>query len=293
MTNKPAPILFLPTNIKGRDFVVGDLRGGFDLLAQALDAVFFNPRVDRLFSVGNVIGKAPDLAQCLDFFNKPYFFPVLGYSEVDLINLYDLIGTKKPNYLIRGEHVHKKGLGWWLDIGADLKLAIINKLRALPMVIETITPSGLNVGVMHGEVPIGMNWNTCKAHVQVAVQEQRTLSWLLRGGERMKLDNGSPVSGVDRLFAGHSTVQPEEGGGLPIYGNIVMTDTGAALSSASQCAGLSITDMDLLDTLIIETRRSRQARQKNGSIKLNIPDVVKFFDTRDDVSFPKNPGYGI
>ncbi|MBP5140546.1 serine/threonine protein phosphatase, partial [Pseudomonas chlororaphis] len=41
-------------NTAGRDFAVGDIHGYFTKLQAALDAIGFNPAVDRLFSVGDL-----------------------------------------------------------------------------------------------------------------------------------------------------------------------------------------------------------------------------------------------
>ena len=46
-------------NKVGRDFVVGDVHGMFDRVAQALTKVQFNPSRDRLFSVGDLIDRGP------------------------------------------------------------------------------------------------------------------------------------------------------------------------------------------------------------------------------------------
>ena len=52
-------------NTHGRDFVVGDIHGCFDLLQQALDEAAFNPDRDRLFSVGDLIDRGPQSPQVL------------------------------------------------------------------------------------------------------------------------------------------------------------------------------------------------------------------------------------
>jgi len=282
MSTQLTATLSLPVNTKGRDFVVGDLRGAFDLLEHALAAVFFNPQTDRLFSVGNVVGKEPDSENCIDFFSRPYVHAVLGYNEANLINLYNLVGTDTPNYLIRGEHIYKKGLNWWLDISPELKLAIINTLKTLPIVIETETLSGLSIGVVHGEVPIGMDWSTFKT--QTSAQDHQTLIKAVEGDERIKSNDRTPVAGIDRIFAGHTIVQPEVDEGLPIYGNIIMTDTGAALNLKPQCGGLSIIDMDSLNSIMIETHKFSKERKAGDPAKLDIPDVLKILDEPDDYS---------
>lgn len=281
MNHQFTSILSLPANTKGRDFVVGDLRGAFYLLEQAMVSVFFNPDTDRLFSVGNALGKEPDSANCIDFFSKPYVHAVLGQNEANIINLYNLIGTDTPNYLIRGEHLYKKGLNWWIDISAELKLAIISTLKKLPLVIETKTLSGLNVGIIHGEVPMGMDWDTFKT--LIAAQNHQAMTGVLEGSRRINSNDSNPVVGIDRIFVGHSTVQPEYEEGLPIYGNIIMTDTGAALNLNQQSAGLSIIDMDSLNSIMVETEKFSKQRKAGDFEKLDIPDVLKILHEPDEL----------
>jgi len=50
----------LPTNQAGKDYVIGDLHGCYELLERLLDAVGFDKSKDRLFSVGDLIDRGPD-----------------------------------------------------------------------------------------------------------------------------------------------------------------------------------------------------------------------------------------
>jgi hypothetical protein len=51
------PVLRLPANTRGRDFVVGDIHGTFYVLEQALAAVGFDPARDRVICVGDLIDR--------------------------------------------------------------------------------------------------------------------------------------------------------------------------------------------------------------------------------------------
>jgi len=55
----------LPSNTLGRDFVIGDLHGCFDLLERLMKAVDFNFDKDRLFSVGDLVDRGPYSLSCL------------------------------------------------------------------------------------------------------------------------------------------------------------------------------------------------------------------------------------
>ena len=61
---------FLPNKI-GRDFIVGDVHGHFKLLELLLKKVDFNERIDRIFSVGDLIDRGPDSIDAVVWLQKP------------------------------------------------------------------------------------------------------------------------------------------------------------------------------------------------------------------------------
>ena len=50
-------------NESGRDFVVGDVHGCFRTLEHALGALTFDPNLDRLFGVGDLVNRGPHSAE--------------------------------------------------------------------------------------------------------------------------------------------------------------------------------------------------------------------------------------
>ena len=78
----------LPTNVLGKDYIVGDLHGCIDLLERLLDEVQFNPERDRLFSVGDLIDRGPDSLACLQLLTKPWCYAVQGNHESMLLNFF-------------------------------------------------------------------------------------------------------------------------------------------------------------------------------------------------------------
>ena len=97
------PILRLPANQAGRDFIMGDLHGEFATLQRAIEGIGFDPEKDRLFSVGDLIDRGPDSAKCLRMACEPWFFVVAGNHEEFLIN--DFSDTR--------EHWYSNGGRWW------------------------------------------------------------------------------------------------------------------------------------------------------------------------------------
>jgi serine/threonine protein phosphatase 1 len=90
MNTKHQPqVRALPSNQVGRDFVVGDLHGCFDLLDRLLDHVSFDPAYDRLFSVGDLVDRGPDSLRSLEFLDAPWFYAVKGNHEDLLLEYFE------------------------------------------------------------------------------------------------------------------------------------------------------------------------------------------------------------
>jgi len=63
-------VMRLGRNEKGRDFVVGDIHGAFDLVIDAMKAVNFDPEADRLLSVGDLIDRGAGSHRCAAFLTR-------------------------------------------------------------------------------------------------------------------------------------------------------------------------------------------------------------------------------
>ena len=62
-------------NTEGRDFVIGDLHGCFDLFLDLLEEIEFCTFTDRMFSVGDLIDRGDKSIECLRLIKKPWFYP--------------------------------------------------------------------------------------------------------------------------------------------------------------------------------------------------------------------------
>ncbi len=78
----------LARNERGCDFVVGDIHGAFDLVLRAMDKARFDPAVDRLLSVGDLIDRGDGSHRCARFLAQPYVHAVRGNHEDMLLDLY-------------------------------------------------------------------------------------------------------------------------------------------------------------------------------------------------------------
>lgn len=102
----PIRILRLPSNSQGRDYVIGDLHGEIVLLREKLASVGFDPAVDRLFSVGDLIDRGQDCFGALCLLDEPWFFPVQGNHETYMIDVM-LHGESRELWYVNG--------GRWID----------------------------------------------------------------------------------------------------------------------------------------------------------------------------------
>lgn len=214
------PVRRFRANECGRDFVIGDVHGVFDRVWEAMKAVRFNPNVDRLFAVGDLIDRGPGSHRCVKFLQLPYVFSVMGNHEYDLISLYE---NGPPDESVLRFLTRLNGLSWWMTLLANERERILDALRPLPLVIEIETRRGL-VGIIHGEVPIGMDWRSFVARIDAG--DPSAVWSCLKGRERVKQSNTSPVPGVGRIFSGHT---PQYDGVLRL-GNVFIVDCGAVFN---------------------------------------------------------------
>ena len=137
-----SPIRHLPANDHGRDFVVGDLHGCRAMLDRLLAEVRFDPAVDRLLSVGDLVDRGPDSMGCLALLEEPWFHAVRGNHESLLLAFtWDAMNRGAP--LPRDvRHAFLQNGGEWIfeqyDAAkgrlSDALLAALVRVRRLPFV---------------------------------------------------------------------------------------------------------------------------------------------------------------
>lgn len=86
--NTQSPIKKLPANTIGKDYVVGDLHGCYELLERLLEHVGFDIAHDRLFSVGDLVDRGPDSLRCLGLLTEPWFHAVKGNHESMMLDFF-------------------------------------------------------------------------------------------------------------------------------------------------------------------------------------------------------------
>ncbi|MEX3984280.1 metallophosphoesterase [Paraburkholderia sp. EG287A] len=220
MTDTFQPVRRYGINTLGRDFVVGDIHGCYDELWAALKEARFHPERDRLFSVGDLVDRGPGSERVERFLDQPWVFAVRGNHEDEILNLYE---DGVPHHDVLQAYMnmvgYRNGLGWWMAVPYEQRLRIVEKLRRLPLVMELETSRG-KVGLLHAEVPQRMDWATFIACIEAG--DEKVLNSALWGRERYHADDHSGVSGIDRVFVGHTPRKLAER-----KGNVYYVDTGA------------------------------------------------------------------
>ena len=122
----PAPVQRFTRNLSGRDFVVGDIHGHFTKLQHALDSVAFDPSMDRLFSVGDLVDRGPECELVLEWLAKPWFHPVRGNHD-DYVCRHHT--AQIGNWL-------RNGGAWFQGIPFNEREAYAVQFRELPIAIS-------------------------------------------------------------------------------------------------------------------------------------------------------------
>ncbi len=197
----------IPPNQSGRDFVVGDIHGCFELLQDRLAYEGFDYSKDRLFSVGDLIDRGPESERCLSLLEKSWFFMVRGNHEEMFIDA-----------------CRRGGGGSWLtsygDWAQKLSHGELNswadQLEQLPISM-TLDLNGHLIGLCHAE-PDGLNW--------VNSRDDTSSGQVMVWGRRVLKGNATGVvQGVDITIHGHTPVE------LPTWvDNRYFLDTGAWFS---------------------------------------------------------------
>ncbi len=209
------PFKFFNKNPHGRDFVVGDIHGMFSFLESQLESLDFNPELDRVFSVGDIIDRGPESYRVLEFLNKPWFHSIKGNHEMMLIEA----KHKKTNYR---SWVKNNGGAWWEDVDPETQTTIREQLSELPVAFEVATNTG-NVGVVHADVPVDQSWQDIIHSIYSDEEMRDYMMWSRNRFKSIQLTGEtSEIKGIDLLVMGHIPTK------TPIHiSNLYYIDTGA------------------------------------------------------------------
>lgn len=207
-------------NTVGRDFLVGNVHGHITRLLQAVDAAGFDPAIDRLFSVGDLVDRGPESAMVLDLLDKPWFHAIRGNHEQMLLD-YHAGRYDVTLYAWNGGP-------WAIGMTRAERQPYADAFEALPLAIELRTRAGL-LALVHAGCPAS-DWEELAAVLRdpgsVSTLHLDALrDSLLWDRSRITQADTSPVRGVLAVCVGHTPV-PE----VCRLGNHLLLDTGAWVS---------------------------------------------------------------
>ncbi|VVO21437.1 metallophosphoesterase [Pseudomonas fluorescens] len=206
-------------NSAGRDFAVGDIHGHFTRLQEALDTVDFNPLVDRLFSVGDLVDRGPE---SLDvdawLLRKTWFHAVRGNHEQMTIDSYQAgrVSDQCAMHFINGG-------AWFYGLSRVEQACYANLFAELPLVIEVETAGG-PVGIVHADVPRGSWSDLIEALAGDDTEAEHVAAMCLWSRRRITNEDHEGVSGIRAVIVGH-TVVPRP----VVLGNVYYIDTGVCM----------------------------------------------------------------
>lgn len=203
-------------NAAGRDFAVGDIHGMFRLLQTELDGMGFDPAIDRLFSVGDLVDRGPDSELALEWIAKPWFHAVQGNHE-DMAIRYVTPGNRDAY------HYAANGGVWLIGKTPEEQGEYAVNLATLPYVIEVETADGL-IGIVHADVA-GETWAEMVEKFS-AVTSNNKLKAITNDclwcRDRIQSEDCSGIPDVRAVIVGHTPLKRPA-----VLGNVYHVDTGA------------------------------------------------------------------
>jgi len=191
-------------NKVGRDFVVGDVHGRYDLLRAAMKVADFDKSKDRLFSVGDIVNRGPESEKCLKLLKKKWFFMVLGNHEEALLE------AIKTDTLKR----YAREYDDWVKKIARKDLKMWGKFLSKTPVSMTVKGKGYDFGLCHAE-PDGNVWHKTR-------DRKKSRLTMLMGRRVWRKKPKTNVKGVDFTIHGHTPMEKPRW-----VGNRFFIDTGA------------------------------------------------------------------
>lgn len=217
---------YFERNTKGRDFVIGDVHGMFNLVEQLMDMVGFNPSVDRMFVVGDLVDRGPRSGEATDWLKQEWFHSIRGNHEqmaIDVYDkMYDLSGWQDSQETILLHTLN--GGDWFHRLDGDRQAKVVAAFKELPIAVEIDTDKG-KVGLVHAEVPDD-DWNSFVTTLLNSPTNMEHIEhYALWGRDIIRDRVGTYFKGVDNIdlvIVGHSVVDTP----LPKH-NVLYLDTGA------------------------------------------------------------------
>lgn len=199
-----------PQNERGTDYIVGDLHGCFSRLRGHLNTIGFDPALDRLFAVGDLVDRGPESFAVLEWLAKPWFHSIRGNHEQTIID-------NMPGYSNKKRYLND-GATWFAGLSRKQQHIFADVFATMPIAITLETDLG-PVGIVHAECPVS-SWNHMLLGLQGPASEHvaRLCLWSRTRG---KLGLREHVADVRAVVVGHTMVDT-----CSTLGNVIYIDTG-------------------------------------------------------------------
>lgn len=217
----------LPQNAVGRDFAIGDIHGHFSAVRVLLQKVNFNPAVDRLFSVGDLVDRGPESHLAEEWLKYPWFHAIAGNHED--------MAIRWPGGVMPADNYRQNGGGWNMNRTPAQQFATAAALRELPIAMEVVTLAG-RIGIVHADVP-GDSWNDFKAALETGwvsdgrgamTNDKRAFERMVDiaqwSRDRVDFADSTQVKDVAYVLVGHTPMK-----NFTSLGNTLYLDTGGWL----------------------------------------------------------------
>ena len=138
-------VQYFEENTTGRDFIIGDLHGCAETLLNALLQLNFNPKIDRLFSTGDLIDRGPQSFEAANLIYEKWFFSVQGNHELLMAQS---ILHQNPAYI---DCWMQNGGAWFQYEDEQLIIDIAKRFSQLPLIIS-IGKGNKRINIVHSEL---------------------------------------------------------------------------------------------------------------------------------------------
>lgn len=233
-------------NDSGRDYVVGDVHGCFELLAALLTHIDFERQCDRLFALGDLIDRGARSADVGAWLAQPWLHSIGGNHEAMLLDATGADGM--PAQSGREASLWRlNGGDWFFQLPPVQQAAIHRQVSRLALGFEVALPDGAVAALVHADV-LADSWPLTRAFLRAgtgvddADAARMQLLWsraraqaAARAFETTRVDvRAVDVSGVDMVCFGHTPLR------APLaLGNTRWLDTGAVHGGRLSIAELS------------------------------------------------------
>lgn len=194
-------------------YVVGDLHGCRQQLDAELLAHQFDPQLDLLVSVGDLIDRGPDSPGCLALLTEPWFRSVRGNHEEMALDA-----------LFNGEQAmwEMNGGEWFYRLRGSKTIEAKHALmrcRELPLILHLQVNGGVMV-IAHADYPASQYAWGKDVDTRAVVWSRERISQLQQG-------KGADIAGADAFWFGHTPLD------APVHAyNQHYIDTGAVFGNS-------------------------------------------------------------